>query len=52
MLAGIRVHDEVVRCPERVKCLEVGDWLEAECRGTASGFLDVALMTGWGTDRE
>eukprot|EP00439_Symbiodinium_sp_Y106_P023310 s1940_g2.t2 len=24
----IRVHDEVVRCPERVKCLEVGDWLE------------------------
>ena len=26
---GIRVHDEVVRCPQRVKCLEIGDWLEA-----------------------
>ncbi|CAE7937982.1 unnamed protein product [Symbiodinium necroappetens] len=24
----IRVHDEVERCPQRVKCLEVGDWLE------------------------
>ena len=34
VLAGIRVHDEVERCPQRVKCLEVGDWLEAECCGS------------------
>ena len=26
---GIRVHDEVERCPQRVKCLEIGDWLQA-----------------------
>ncbi|CAL1139770.1 unnamed protein product [Cladocopium goreaui] len=26
----IRVHDEVVRCPQRVKCLEIGDWLEVK----------------------
>eukprot|EP00913_Durusdinium_trenchii_P024535 g23033.t1 len=25
---GVRVHDEVDRCPQRVKCLEIGDWLE------------------------
>ena len=25
---GIRVHDEVERCSQRVKCLEIGDWLE------------------------
>ncbi|CAK9098237.1 Uncharacterized protein SCF082_LOCUS46053, partial [Durusdinium trenchii] len=24
----VRVHDEVDRCPQRVKCLEIGDWLE------------------------
>ncbi|CAJ1345726.1 unnamed protein product [Effrenium voratum] len=24
----VRVHDEVERCQERVKCLEIGDWLE------------------------
>jgi len=26
----IRVHDEVERCPQRVKCLEIGDWLEVD----------------------
>ena len=29
-LTGVRVHDEVERCQERVKCLEIGDWLEAK----------------------
>ncbi|CAE7386176.1 unnamed protein product [Symbiodinium natans] len=24
----VRVHEEVERCSQRVKCLEVGDWLE------------------------
>ncbi|CAK8989475.1 Uncharacterized protein SCF082_LOCUS1826, partial [Durusdinium trenchii] len=24
----VRVHDEVERCPQHVKCLEIGDWLE------------------------
>ncbi|CAJ1434509.1 unnamed protein product [Effrenium voratum] len=25
----VRVHEEVERCKQRVKCLELGDWLEA-----------------------
>ena len=33
------MHDEVERCPQRVKCLEVGDWLEAECRGSVWGLV-------------
>ena len=26
---GVRVHEDVTRCHQRVKCLELGDWLEA-----------------------
>ena len=29
---GVRVHEEVERCSQRVKCLEVGDWLEARAQ--------------------
>ena len=28
LVQGVRVHEDVKRCHQRVKCLELGDWLE------------------------
>lgn len=38
LVQGVRVHEDVKRCHQRVKCLELGDWLEVGLGTETGGF--------------